>query len=288
MFTVLHRVHRVGALTALLAIGAIGASCRAATEKTQTASAKGEWSRTLPLEAGAKVEILNPVGNVTVDTGPEPTVEIHAERVAYAMNEKVARDFLPHVSIKADSAPGLLTVQPEPIPGVFMGVHFEINYHVRIPSSAPLHVRTGNGDITITGAGGHVSVTDSNGNIIGRLLARGIDARNTNGRIDVEIASPSDDSIDMRAVNGSISLTLPPAMNANLSATAVNGTATVTGLEFEPFGGGDSSDATIVAGRRRGGPIPRGDRRLRGRINAGGAPIELNTVNGEIRVRAHE
>ena len=286
MSTVFHRAHRVSALTALFAAGAIAASCRAATQKTQTATAKGEWTSTLPLDAGAKVEILNPVGAVTVDTGPESTVEIHAERVAFAMNEQVARDFLPHISIKTESEPGLLTVQPESIPGVFMGVHFEIDYQVRIPSSASLHVRTGNGDVTITGVGGHVSVTDSNGNIVGRLLGRGIDARNTNGRIDVELANPTDDPIDMRAVNGSISLTLPSSMNANLSATAVNGTAEITGLDFEPFGGGDGNDGVASAGRR--GPIARGGRRVRGRINAGGAPIDLNTVNGEIRVRAHE
>jgi DUF4097 and DUF4098 domain-containing protein YvlB len=218
------------------------------------------------------VQVLNIAGTVTVDTGAEASVEVHAERVAHATTDQVARDFLTHVSIKADRAPGAVTVQTEPIPGVFIGVHFEINYRVRIPSSASVKIRTSNGNVTVTGVDGHVSVNDANGNITGRLIGKGFDARNANGRIDVEIVKATDDPIELRTVNGGIALTLPSDTNANLSAQAVNGHSDVTGLTFEPFG--DSAG--------------RGDRRLRGRINAGGAPIELNTVNGDIRVRAHE
>lgn len=267
-----HRVLRVSGVLPLVAVAVALTACRAPGSVQQTAVVTSDWDKTFPLDPTGKVDILNPAGAVTVDTWPQPSVEVHAERVAHGTTEQIARNFLTHIAVQADATPAAVTLQPEPIQGVFIGVHFEVNYRVRMPSSAALHVRTGNGDVTVTGVGGHVSVTDSNGNIVGRLIGNGFDARNTNGRIDVEIAKPTDDTIELRAVNGGIVLTLPTDMNANLSAQAVRGESNVTGLNFEPFG--DSS------GRR--------DRRLRGRINAGGTPIELNTVNGDIRVRAHE
>jgi hypothetical protein len=247
-------------------------SCGAPRFSTQTATASDEWSRTFPLDATGEVQILNISGVVTVDASPGTSVEVHAERVAHAATEQVARDFLTHVSIKDESTPNSVTVQTEPIAGVFIGVHFEVNYRVRVPASASVKVRTSNGDVTVTGVGGHVSVNDANGNVVGRLIGRGFDAHSTNGRVDVEIEKPTDDPIELRTVNGGILLTLPPSMDANLSASAVNGRANVTGLKFQLFGD----------------PPGRNDRRLRGRINAGGPPIELNTVNGDIRVRAHE
>ena len=254
-----------------LALAAL-AACHAPAKTQQTSVATDTWNKTFPLDPGGQVEIRNIAGIVTVDGGSDANVEVHAERVAHATTDQGARDFLTHISIKDEETPTAVTVQTQPIAGLFVGVHFEVNYHVKVPSTASVRVRTSNGDVTVTGVGGHVSVNDSNGHIIGRLIGSGFDARNANGRIDVEIAKPSGDLIELRTVNGGIVLTLPPDMNANLSAQAVNGRADVTGLAFEPFGDGTG----------------RGDRRLRGRINAGGAPIELNTVRGDIRVTAHE
>jgi hypothetical protein len=50
----------------------------------------------------------------------------------------------------------------------------------------------------------------------------------------------------------------------------------ITGLTFEPSEGS--------------GPAPERNnrRRVRGRLNAGGSPIELNSVNGGVRLHARE
>jgi hypothetical protein len=60
-------------------------------------------------------------------------------------------------------------------------------------------------------------------------------------------------------------LTLPQSAKANVSATCVNGSIDASGLPLDLMG--DQSK-----------------RRVRGRMNGGGTPIELNTVNGKIEV----
>jgi len=67
-------------------------------------------------------------------------------------------------------------------------------------------------------------------------------------------------------VNGAVMLAVPDTAKADLSATCVNGGIIVTGLNLE----------TAEQSRRR----------VTGKINGGGTPIELRTTNGGIRLRA--
>jgi hypothetical protein len=69
---------------------------------------------------------------------------------------------------------------------------------------------------------------------------------------------------------------VPANINAALIANTTNGGVEMTGLAFEPTEGS--------------GPAPERNsrRRIRGRLNAGGSPIELNSVNGGIRLHARE
>jgi hypothetical protein len=60
-------------------------------------------------------------------------------------------------------------------------------------------------------------------------------------------------------------LTLPRAARANLSATCTNGAIDVSGVALELMG-------------------EQSKRRVRGRINGGGTPVELTTTNGSISV----
>ena len=72
-------------------------------------------------------------------------------------------------------------------------------------------------------------------------------------------------SIKAETTNGSIELKLPEAAKATVSARCVNGGIAVNDLAFEKVGEGTK-------------------RKLDGKINGGGAPVSLETVNGSIRV----
>jgi DUF4097 and DUF4098 domain-containing protein YvlB len=130
-------------------------------------------------------------------------------------------------------------------------------------------VRSSRGDVTVAGSKERLSVTAANGSVIGRMLSGRIEVRATNGNAKIDVAAVGREPIDIRTVNGFVQLGLPTTVNANLSLTCANGRGDVAGLPFENFGD----------------PV-RDARRLRGRLNAGGTPIELNAVNGDIHVAA--
>jgi len=251
-----------------IAAAAIGA-CQNPGGVRQTARASDEWTRTLPLDAHGELRILNTSGSVDIEGATTDAVEVHAERIAHATSDQAARDLLTHIGIHDTSEAGRLTVETERIGGVLIGVSFAVNYHVKVPAAALIRTRTADGTTTITGTTGRVIVSGVNGAVVGRAIAGGIEARTTNGKIDVELLKVGDEVVDLRTMNGAIGLTIPVQANATLAATSVNGTVDVTGLAFEKFG----DDVR---------------RRVRGRINQGGTPIDLNAVNGDIRVRARE
>jgi len=250
-------------------VAAASVACQNPGGAHQTARASDEWTRTLPLGVDDELRILNTNGSLDLEGVSSGTVEVRAERVAHATTDQAARELLTHINIRDTNDAGKVTVETERIGGVLIGVSFEVNYHVKAPAAALIRTRTSDGPTTFTGTTGRVIASGVNGAIIGRAVAGGIEARTTNGQIDVELLKVSDQVVDLRTVNGGIKLAVPLQANATLSATSVNGMIDVTGLAFEKFG-------------------DEARRRIRGRINAGGSPIELNAINGDIRVRARE
>jgi hypothetical protein len=66
--------------------------------------------------------------------------------------------------------------------------------------------------------------------------------------------------------NGSVTLLLPETARADLSASCTNGGIDVSAVKVDAMG-------------------EQTRRRVEGRMNGGGTPIQLRTTNGRIRVR---
>jgi hypothetical protein len=64
-----------------------------------------------------------------------------------------------------------------------------------------------------------------------------------------------------------VRLSLPETARADVSASSVNGGINVSGIDLETVG-------------------DRTRRRLSGRLNGGGTPIELRTTNGGVRIES--
>ena len=79
------------------------------------------------------------------------------------------------------------------------------------------------------------------------------------------MAGLAGDGVKAETTNGSIELKLLEAAKATVSARCVNGGISVNDLAFEKVGEGTRASWTA-------------------RINGGGAPVNLETVNGSIRV----
>ncbi len=122
-------------------------------------------------------------------------------------------------------------------------------------------------DVDLHLPAGTVVASTTNGSITGSGLSGGVEARSTNGNITVGLTAVSMNPVELRATNGAIALTLPPTADANIDASCTNGSIEVQGLALERTG-------------------EQSERRTRGRLNAGGAPVQLSSTNGSIRISA--
>jgi Putative adhesin len=247
-------------------------ACRPASRDQISGRASDSWTHTYPLAAGGEVEIVNRNGSIDIESAEGATVEIRAERVAHATTGKGAGDLLPRIVITEHIKPDHVSVQTEGIPGILVGVTFEVTYHVKAPAWAVVRAQTTSGNVTVQGFTGRIVATAIGGNVTGEHLRGGVEARTNNGNIAIDLDAVGGDPVALRTTNGTLTLAMPESSSGNLSASCVNGNISLTGLTFEPMG-----EQAAPRGRTR---------RIRGRINAGGTPIELQTVNGNISISA--
>jgi hypothetical protein len=248
----------------LLASTALFGACHSPLGKL-TARASDEWTRVYPLSEGGEVQITNDNGTVTVEGVDGSMVDVRAERIVQAATDAAARELLPRISIKEEIDSSRVAIGTERLSGLLIGVRVEVKYHVRVPKTALVRLRMANGDITASELDGRLVASTSNGGITGRNLAGGVEARAVNGPVTIDIRSVGDELIELRTVNGQLTLTLPATARANLSATCTNGVIDTSALALDLMG-------------------EQTRRRVRGRLNGGGTPIELSTTNGPIRV----
>jgi hypothetical protein len=229
--------------------------------------AADEWTRSYPLAPDGEVQIVGASGSVDVQGGSGSTVEVRAERIARASSDAAARELLPRIEIREDITPEKIVLQTQGLAGIVIGVEIQVNYHVTMPASGRVRVRAVNGAVTIADMTGGIIASSTNGEVIGKNLSGGVDARSVNKPVTIDLAAFGRDPVELRAVNGAVNLALPATVNASFEANCTNGTIDIKDLTLEPFG-------------------EQTRRRVRGRLNAGGPPIEVTTVNGDIRVRA--
>src|SRR5262245_18934814 len=228
--------------------------------------ATDEWTHTYPISAGGEIRIVNTNGRSEVEPADGAEVVVRAERIARAGTDEGARELLPRINIKEDVSPDRVFIQTGRIDGFMIGAGFEVRYHVRAPRNAVVNVVNTNGQIALTDLSGKVMARTTNGAVTGKGLSGAVEARTTNGAVTIDFASVGKDPISAKTSNGGVSISLPQNAKADLSATWTNG-----GIQVSP----ELSLEVLEKSRRR----------LEGRMNGGGATIELHTTNGGIRVK---
>lgn len=142
----------------------------------------------------------------------------------------------------------------------------EVQFSVRVPRNVIFEGVNVNGGVEATNLDGPVSLETVNGGV--RLETSGGDASATtvNGAISAVVRSVGERPLRFRTVNGGITVSLPRSLDADFEARTVNGSI-------------DTDLPIQVVGRMS-------PRRISGRIGRGGRPLDLQTVNGSIRLRA--
>jgi DUF4097 and DUF4098 domain-containing protein YvlB len=252
---------RLACLAAVLSLAACDVSVGGLSGR-----ATDEWTRTYKLDPGGELRIGNTNGRIDVEGSDEGAVEVRAERIAKAVSDEAARELLPRIAIKEDVKPDRVSIETGRIGGIMIGAGVEVRYHVRAPKSVIVNVSNTNGVITLKSLSGRVTAHTTNGGVRGNGLSGGVDASTTNGGVDVEFASIGADRISLHTTNGGVTIDLPEDAKADVVATCTNGGISVSGVKMQ------------VTEQSR--------RRIEGKMNGGGTPIELSTTNGGIRIRS--
>lgn len=228
--------------------------------------AQDEWSRTYPLAAGSRFELINVNGKITAEASDGSAIEIKAERTAKAASDDAARDLLGRIEMREEVGEGRVRVEVRPPRFSGMTGH-EIKWTVKVPRGRAVDLRTVNGGVRLVGLDGDIRARSTNGGITGAALQPTLlDVAVTNGGVDIQLArAVADGTFEIEAVNGGVSLSLPSDSKADISGRCVNGGISVVDLPIEVQG-------------------EQSRRRLDGRLNGGGAKITLETVNGGVRI----
>lgn len=148
----------------------------------------------------------------------------------------------------------------------------KVEYQVWLPSETNLSdIELVNGALIINDVSGEVDAEVVNGSIAASGLSNNSDISSVNGSVSVSYKDESSDidNIDVETVNGSIKLFLPEGINADVNADTMHGgIKTAFGL---------TASKNSFSGRN-----------LRGEIGSGGTKIDLESINGSIKVLKSE
>jgi len=218
-----------------------------------------EFNQSYPLQPGGSLELQNVNGTVDVEGWDRNEIEVHAVKTA-----KHKESDLERVSIEVEArrdAVSIATRYPQN-----EGVEVAVDYTIHVPHGARLeHIGTVNGTLKIAGVENVEDLHTVNGNIEVYEAGGTVHAHTTNGNVHLELAKlPDKTGATAETTNGSLVLAVPSDIQADLEARCLNG-------NFY-----SELPLTLESNQR--------PREVHGKLGRGGAPIQLRTVNGGIRV----
>lgn len=223
---------------------------------------------------GNAIEIKGVSGEVRAEASSGSEVEVIAHKYGRRSDPAGVRvQVVEHAggmticAVYPDSEPGKPN-ECKPGSGGRMNVRnndVNVDFTVRVPQGVRFVGRNVNGNVVARSIGGDVEAYTVNGNVI--ASGSGItQAQTVNGNINATLGNANWTSeLEFKTVNGNITLDLPTQTNTELQADTVNGDI--------------STDFPMTVQGRFG------RRHVSGTIGSGGRQLQLETVNGSIRVR---
>ena len=231
--------------------------------------AQDTWERTYTVEPGGRVEVINVNGQIRAEAAADGVVRITAERSARGGSDEAARENLAKIEMREEVGPARVRVETVAPRGSMWGGGHKVTYVVRVPGGVHVDLRTVNGGVRLDNVGGEVRAASTNGGVQGRVAGVSLlDARTTNGGVELAVTGPvaRDGRVSLSTTNGGVRLSVPEGTQADVSARCTNGRVSVDDLPL-----------TVDGEQTR--------RRLNGRLNGGGARIDLQTTNGGVSIR---
>jgi hypothetical protein len=281
----------------MLACGAPRAGFTRATAQRGDFQERDEINQTYQLAPGARVEVSSIRGPVEIITGDTATAEVQIIRTART------RADLEHHKIEVEQAGNSLVVRGVQEPEQRRGQNIQVNHQVilKLPRRIDLSVSSVSGSLKVGDVDGQTQVSSISGsarigNVGGKLQVSsvsgslevgnvGAEARVTsisgnlglgqvNGSLEVlsvsgglkaKLVNLSPQGIRIKSVSGSVEIGFMSEVNADFNAESVSGQVY---LEVPH----------VVRESEEKSP------NVRARIGAGGTPITISSVSGDIRL----
>ena len=220
---------------------------------------------TYPLDEGGRFSISNVNGSISV-TGGGNQVEIIATKKA---DDQKGLD---EIKIEVSHSPSEIRVKTE------LGNSHrwfsqdsssgEVQYEVIVPEGTMLDsVETVNGSVTISGVSGDVEAESVNGRLTISGLTGDVSISTVNGSIEAGfVRLEGQQRVKAETVNGRVTINLPADADVKVSADSLNGSINARDFDLETEKGFIGSD-------------------LNGNIGNGSARLNIDTVNGSIKIR---
>jgi len=246
-----------------------------------------EWNKTFNLTGKPDLRVETSDAKLTVDTWDQNKIEAHVIVFGYKIGPG-GIDIYDHQN--SDSV-SLEVRYPKVEFHVFGGMRsHRVEIEIHMPRQGRVDLRTGDGNIRLSGLKGEMVVTSGDGSqeiedVDGTLRARAGDGHirasgrfdslslhTGDGRIDATARPESaiKDEWELRAGDGSVTLRVPEKLAAN--------------IDFETKDGHLDVDMPVTV---NGGRLK--EHVIRGTMNGGGNPLTIHTGDGSIRVeRSYE
>lgn len=235
---------------------------------TSFASVTEEETFTFTLDSGGRFSLSNVNGSVTVTGTQGNQVEIIATKKADN------RDDLENIEIEISDSSDEIVVETEIGKSSrwfsFGSGSGEVRYEVTVPSNVVLDsIDTVNGDVNISGVTGKVIAESVNGDVDVLDLADDAILSTVNGSIDAGCKKlEGRQNVKAETVNGRVTITLPSDADVKVSADTLNGSINARDFNLETDKGFVGSD-------------------LNGEIGDGSARLNIDTVNGSVKIRSY-
>lgn len=229
------------------------------------------FEKTFDLQGITKVTLENVNGPVRLDTWDRPHFKLVAVKKAKGRN---ASEALRETQIHVGKEGSVIVVETRlPRRGRLFGFltmnghrDAEVSYELLLPPGMATDVETVNGKVTAFRRTAHTALSTVNGSIRVEGQEAPLRVNTVNGSVEILFSGPSR-AADVETVNGSVEVAAAPDSSFHYELQTVNGSI--------------RSDFGRLEVEKRFGP-----KEARGEVNGGRERLAIETVNGEIRIRA--
>ena len=229
---------------------------------------------TFALSVGGAVSLENINGDVTIDVWDRDEVRVYAVKTASSP------ELLDALKVEIDANSDAVRIETDYPSSRDLGDegrdhdtrerrHMKVEYTLTVPRFAVIDdVDLVNGNLLIVGVQGGAEAETVNGNIVVREGEGETSLATVNGGIELYLDSLAGSGrVELETVNGSIDLYLASSIGADIRAESVNGALS------------NDLGIAVAKGKYVGSSF-------KGSVGGGGAQVDLETVNGRIKVHS--